>query len=60
MTDLNYLLARHQLSTYASHNAACPDSRATHGAFARAYAARIEAARNDLGATSPMTIEADG
>jgi hypothetical protein len=56
MTDLNYLLARRQLSIFASDHAACDASRATHQAFALAYANRIEAVQIELGSLAPMTL----
>lgn len=52
MTDLNYLLARHQLSIFASHNAANVDARAAHKAFANAYAERIRVVQTALGSTA--------
>lgn len=54
--DLNYLLARHQLSIVAGRRAAHPAVRATHQAFTRAYAQRINALHNTLGATARLAV----
>lgn len=54
--DLNYLLARHQVSLIASRTASCHDSRAAHIAFAHAYAGRIRELQQDLGARARLTI----
>lgn len=40
--DLNYFFKRHQISLFLAQNAACAQSRAAHGEFARAYASQID------------------
>lgn len=40
--DLNYLYQRRGIETYMARNGACKNSREAHGAFARAYEARID------------------
>ena len=54
--DLNYLLMRHQLSLYRSHNAACVASRRVHRGLTSAYAVEIAKARD--GKDRPMTFDA--
>ncbi len=56
--DLNYLLARHQLSIVASRNAAHPAARVAHQAFVRAYAQRINALHVDFGAAARLAVGA--
>ena len=46
--DLNYLYHRRGVATYLARHAACSNSREVHGAFARAYSARIVQAKRDL------------
>lgn len=58
MTDLNYLLARHQRSIFASRNATNVNARAAHLAFAGAYVERINAVRGALGMTAPLVAPA--
>ena len=45
--DFNYLYHRRGVSTYLARHAACQNSRETHGAFARAYSARIDRMKSD-------------
>lgn len=56
--DLNYLLARHQVSVVAARNAASLGARLAHGAFASAYEARIHSMQSDLGATARLATSA--
>ncbi|HTI31246.1 MAG TPA: hypothetical protein VL405_03875 [Sphingomonas sp.] len=56
--DLNYLLARHQLSIVAGRNAASESARATHRAFAQAYAQRINVLHRTLGAPARVAVAA--
>jgi hypothetical protein len=46
--DLNYLFHRRGIAAHMSKHAACDKSRAAHGAFARAYSARIDRIQRDL------------
>ncbi|MBB3911413.1 hypothetical protein [Sphingomonas desiccabilis] len=52
--DLNYLLARHQVSLMRVQNASGCEARFAHRRLASEYALRIDALRLDLGATSPI------
>jgi hypothetical protein len=54
--DLNYLLARHQLSIVAGRNAASEGARAAHQAFAKAYAQRINVLHTTLGASARLAV----
>jgi len=56
--DLNYLLARHQLSIVAGRNAASESARAAHRAFAQAYAQRINVLHRTLGAPARVAVAA--
>lgn len=55
--DLNYLLARHQVSLMRAQEAEGCEARSAHRGLASEYAVRIDALRVHLGATSPI-IEA--
>jgi hypothetical protein len=46
--DLNYLYHRRGVAAYMARHAACTNSRAAHGAFARAYSARIDRIKTEL------------
>lgn len=54
--DLNYLLARHQLSLVAGRNAANEGARAAHRAFAKAYAQRINVLHRNFGAPARLAV----
>ena len=45
--DLNYLYHRRGVANYLARHAACSRSREVHGAFARAYSARIAQSKLD-------------
>jgi hypothetical protein len=46
MTDVNYLLHRHQVSLIRASAADSPESRAAHEGLARAYRDRVDAYRH--------------
>lgn len=48
--DLNYLFARHQISLMRAQDAGGCEARIAHNRLADEYAARIEAAKAQLGA----------
>ena len=52
--DLNYLLARHQVSLMRAQDAVACEARVAHRRLANEYAVRIDALRVHLGATSPI------
>ena len=45
--DLNYLYQRRGIAIYMARHAACSNAREAHGAFARAYSARIVQAKRE-------------
>ncbi|MCC2978402.1 hypothetical protein LK533_17265 [Sphingomonas sp. PL-96] len=48
--DLNYLLARHQISLMRAQDASGSEARVAHRRLASEYAQRIEALKTQLGA----------
>ena len=46
--DLNYLYHRRGIATHLARRAACEKSRTAHGAFARAYSARIRLMKAEI------------
>lgn len=48
--DLNYLLARHQISLMRADTAASHEARYAHRQFARHYASRIRTLQDNIGA----------
>ena len=56
--DLNYLLARHQISMMRADAADTREARHAHRDFAKHYAARIKALQQDLGASLVLARQA--
>ncbi|MBX9795435.1 hypothetical protein [Sphingomonas sp.] len=47
--DLNYLLARHQISLMRAKSTACEDAQLSHRGMARGYAGQIRQLQQRLG-----------
>jgi len=56
--DLNYLLARHQVSLMRADTAACSGARHSHQGLARGYAERIRQLRERLGTGASLLVPA--
>lgn len=56
--DLNYLLARHQISLMRADSAACGEARHSHQGLARGYAVRIRELEELSGAGSSLLLQA--
>lgn len=56
--DLNYLLARHQISLMRADAATGPEARYAHRHLARGYAERIRELREGLDAAGPLAMPA--
>lgn len=57
--DLNYLLARHQVSLMRADNAASSEARCAHRGFVKQYAARIRELQDSSGACLSIATQAE-